>query len=162
MAQSALAPMEQSQFDDFLCAPVGHERNGMDLSVLSALARMDLDPWREAASLAQMSTQAARGRMQALIAALPEESIAPSDPEALAARLIALLPPRGISNLPARKVSPREASGGWARDHRVVVFLIILSVLLSTQLLMRGALRSTQSGSDNESAHSTTLSPPSP
>ena len=41
-----------SEFDDFLYAPIGEDRNGMLLSVLSALARLDIDPWQEAAKLA--------------------------------------------------------------------------------------------------------------
>ena len=44
-----------SEFDDFLFAPIGEERNGMPLSVVSALARSDLDPWQEAAQLARLA-----------------------------------------------------------------------------------------------------------
>ena len=42
-----------SEFDDFLFAPIGDDRNDMPLSVLSALARLDVDPWEEAAELAR-------------------------------------------------------------------------------------------------------------
>ena len=41
-------------FDDFLFAPVCDEANGMQLSVLSALARSNVDPWEEAIRLAAM------------------------------------------------------------------------------------------------------------
>jgi len=41
-----------AEFDDFLFAIIGDDRNGMQLSVVSVLARMDLDPWHEAATLA--------------------------------------------------------------------------------------------------------------
>jgi hypothetical protein len=37
-----------AEFDNFLYASIGADRNGMPLSVLSALARLDLDPWEEA------------------------------------------------------------------------------------------------------------------
>jgi hypothetical protein len=36
-----------SRYDYFLFAPICEEANGMQLSVLSALARMDVDPWEE-------------------------------------------------------------------------------------------------------------------
>ena len=39
------------EFDDFLYAPVGADSNEMPLSVLSALARLNVDPWEEAAEL---------------------------------------------------------------------------------------------------------------
>jgi hypothetical protein len=37
------------EFENFLFAPIGEDSNGMVLSVLSALARLDIDPWQEAA-----------------------------------------------------------------------------------------------------------------
>jgi hypothetical protein len=43
-----------SKYDHFLFAPICEEANGMQLSVLSALARMDVDPWKEATRLAAM------------------------------------------------------------------------------------------------------------
>ena len=49
-----------SAFDDFLFAPIGEERNGMLLSVVSALARLNVDPWQEAANLAQLPRTSAR------------------------------------------------------------------------------------------------------
>jgi hypothetical protein len=96
MTRAAAASIQQSQFNDFLFAPIGNEKNGMLLTVLSALARLDVDPWREAASMAQMSTEAATDRMTSLITALPEKPSTVLDPEAIAARLIALLPPRQV------------------------------------------------------------------
>ena len=45
-----------SAFDAFLFAPIDDEPGGMPLSVLSALARMNVDPWEEAARLATLST----------------------------------------------------------------------------------------------------------
>jgi hypothetical protein len=43
-----------SEFNDFLFAPIGEEGNEMLLSVLSALARLGVDPWQEAARLSQL------------------------------------------------------------------------------------------------------------
>jgi hypothetical protein len=48
-----------SRYDHFLFAPICEEAHGMQLSVLSALARMDVDPWEEATRLAAMPTATA-------------------------------------------------------------------------------------------------------
>ena len=61
------------EFDDFLFAPIAEESNGMMLSVISALARLDLDPWQEANNLAGLSGETATKRLASLlIAALPD------------------------------------------------------------------------------------------
>jgi hypothetical protein len=83
-----------SKFDDFLFAPIGEERNGMLLSVLSALARQDVDPWEEAATLARLPGESATQRLALLIAGLPDAVSAQRDSGKIAARLIALLPGR--------------------------------------------------------------------
>ncbi|MGO9740546.1 MAG: hypothetical protein ACLPN5_03340 [Roseiarcus sp.] len=44
MTHTALTPLLGREFDDFLFAPIGEDRNGTTLSVLSALARMEVDP----------------------------------------------------------------------------------------------------------------------
>ena len=43
-----------SEFNEFLFAFVGEEKSGADLTVLSALARLGLDPWNEAARLSAL------------------------------------------------------------------------------------------------------------
>ena len=53
-------------FDPFLFAAVGEQRNGTLLSVLSALARLDLDPWFEAASLSRLPATPATERLTLL------------------------------------------------------------------------------------------------
>jgi hypothetical protein len=73
MTHAALAPLIGAEFDKFLCAPIREDRNGTPLSVLSALARLDVDPWQEAASLARMPRDTAATRLTALIVALPGE-----------------------------------------------------------------------------------------
>jgi hypothetical protein len=60
-----------SEFDVFLLATVGEDRNGMPLTVLSTLARSDLDPWQEAARLTEAPGKIATERMAALIATVP-------------------------------------------------------------------------------------------
>jgi hypothetical protein len=109
----------------------------MSLSVVSALARLDIDPWAEATGLTQMSTEAATERMRLLIASIPEQSPPRSDPEAIVARLIALLPPRhynskptSIRNSPGRTV---VVTINW----RVLAFFILMGFMLGVQIMTR-------------------------
>lgn len=89
-----------SEFNDFLYAPIGVERNEMQLSVLSALARLNLDPWGEAAELAELPRHAATQRLASLIARLPTGRWVLADCGVIADRLIELLPNRSSSRVP--------------------------------------------------------------
>ena len=60
-----------NKFDNFLHAPIGADGNGMTLSVLSALARLDVDPWEEAGELSKLSTELGTRRLAELISRLP-------------------------------------------------------------------------------------------
>jgi hypothetical protein len=104
---STLAP----EFDDFLFAPIGEERNGMLLSVISALARLDLDPWQEAANLSQLPVTTAASRLASLLETLPDKSSAHPDTGAIAARLIARLPRRARSRAPSVAQSDEALPG---------------------------------------------------
>jgi hypothetical protein len=83
-----------SAFDDFLFASVGEEKNGIELTVLSALTRLGFDPWVEAARLSDMPAAAAGHTLAATIAVLPEGEWKVTDSEAIAARLVDRLPRR--------------------------------------------------------------------
>lgn len=54
-------------YDAFLFESLGIEENGMDLSVLSALARAGVDPWAEAKRLAALPRQAAIAAIAAIL-----------------------------------------------------------------------------------------------
>jgi hypothetical protein len=89
---SAPSPFFQDHsFDRFLFADVGEDRNGMFLSVLSALARLDLDPWFEAASLSRLPAPAATQRLTSLLSSLPSAQLKVPPPAAIM-RLVGLLP----------------------------------------------------------------------
>src|SRR5271170_4965406 len=98
-----------SEFNDFLFAPIGDEGNGMTLSVFSALARLDIDPWREAARLAELPKETAIQAFTPTIAHLPGGQWMPANAREIAARLIAFLPQRDIVAPPAAAAS--HASG---------------------------------------------------
>ena len=88
----------------------------MRLSVLSALARLDVDPWQEAANLAQLPKATAARRLASLIAKLPGLPLAQRDIAAAAARLIARLPRLAGSPVAATKtLLGAGVSVGWLR-----------------------------------------------
>jgi hypothetical protein len=157
MTRSASASLQRSEFDDFLFAPIGDERNGMLLSVISALARLDLDPWLEAASLARMPRETATERMASLISALPDRTSAHRAPEAIAAHLIGLLPRQGDSS--ARRQEPLLARSAATRT-RVIIFVALMTFLLTTQFLMKN--RQPPAQGDSARAPSFSMAPPSP
>jgi hypothetical protein len=67
----------------------------MRLSVLSALARMDVDPWEEATRLAAMPKAIAERTLVSTLDRVLGKSLDPSEMELIAARLVQLLPHRG-------------------------------------------------------------------
>jgi|HubBroStandDraft_1064217.scaffolds.fasta_scaffold00099_40 hypothetical protein len=140
-----------TEFDDFLFAPLGEDRNGVPLSIVSLLGRMDLDPWREADSLAGLPAEAAVHRLASLLAALPVSYLKEADPGKLAARLIALLPRRSDP----RAGSPaRPANVSPATRARVVISAIAFALYLIWSL---GRFEGTR---EDPSAHKDTAHAP--
>jgi len=100
------APLSQD-FNAFLFAPIGDDANGMPLTLLSALARLGVDPWDEAASLATLSQDSATLRLAALLGEPSTEAAAlhaDSTTVTTARRLVALL-----HRSPPSKISPLDA-----------------------------------------------------
>jgi hypothetical protein len=82
----------ESDLNRFLFADIGPERSGMPLTVISALARLGLDPWQEAGRLARLPRTVATDGLAALIAGMPASLWSVSDATPIAASLVALLP----------------------------------------------------------------------
>jgi hypothetical protein len=93
-------PRISADYDAFLFATIGVDPNGNGFSVLSAMARMNLDPWREAASLAALPGKAAARKLASLIAAVPGGPAEPGESDVTATRLVKLLPSQTRSLLP--------------------------------------------------------------
>jgi hypothetical protein len=127
------APRLGSEFNAFLFSPIGDDRNGMPLSVVSLLARCDLDPWQEAASLAVMPTSAATRRLDSLIRALPDQSLTLPDSGTVASRLIALLPPRIDPKMqgPGSHAKTHDAAAlATSRRTTVVAMIVVVSMMI--------------------------------
>jgi len=84
-----------SAYNDFLYAPIGDDTNGAYLTVLSILARRNLDPWDEAADLSRLPPDAAAQRLISMITTSGQSSSAGRTVDV--DRLIALLPRRNAS-----------------------------------------------------------------
>jgi hypothetical protein len=54
-------------YESFLYATLGEGMSGINVSVISMLARLEIDPWIEASSLAAMEDGEARKRLNTLI-----------------------------------------------------------------------------------------------
>jgi hypothetical protein len=126
----------------------------MSISVLSALARLDLDPWLEAANLARMTNEAASERLTLLISSLPERPAALLDPGAIADRLIALLQHGSHSAAPS--TAPLRVSG--PTYSQVAIFMMLMTFLLSTQFFM-GSRQSASEGEGARAQGSSAVSP---
>jgi hypothetical protein len=130
MTHAALSPLIGPEFDKFLGASIGEDRNGAGLSVLSAFARLNVDPWQEAMSLARMPSDGAAVRLTELIEALPCAPANTIPPRIIAGRLVALLP-KGKA-LPV----PSLDSAFAVRGSRETQVLMALSALAVTMLII--------------------------
>lgn len=126
-----------SDFDDFLYAPIREDRSGLPLSVVSALARLDVDPWEEAARLAAMSGEAAIQRLSQLIASLPAQPPIEPESRSIAARLIALLPQQQVipAALPKGAARIETAPKSSALTYAVYYVIFMLFILMSQWLV---------------------------
>ena len=86
-----------AHYNDFLFATVWDEANGMRLSVLSALARIDVDPWEEATRLAAMPKAVAERALISILDLASSKSSDQHETKATAARLVRLLPQSGAA-----------------------------------------------------------------
>jgi hypothetical protein len=167
MAHSAAISVLPPQFDDFLFASIGEDGNGMLLSVISAFARLDLDPWQEAAKLAQLPKATAVRRLAALIAKLPGLPLAQRDIATAAARLIAHLP--HLAGLPVASTKIVLGAGASARTALRAyplryIWVILAIVSLGGLSIAAGRFTAEHTNSNSAPAASTDIpqsSPPS-
>ncbi|WGR93677.1 hypothetical protein MTX26_28980 [Bradyrhizobium sp. ISRA443] len=85
---SVLSP----KYDEFLFAVICEDGNGTQISVLSALTRMNVDPWAEAACLDGMAGPRARKRFVAVVDQVSGRTWSGPEKDEVASRLVGLLP----------------------------------------------------------------------
>jgi hypothetical protein len=123
-------------YDEFLYAQLGEEANGMQLSVMSALARQNMDPWEIAQRLTSLPREPAILFLTPLLARIPTGVAAPED---IAARLIAMLPAQQV---PAAKPGffkvGQDSEQPDAAINKMWLIVAFALYLLFSQLLFVG------------------------
>ena len=123
-----------TEFDQFLYAPVGQDRNGHSVTVLSTLARLDLDPWTETAALAALGHDAACLRIRLLLARSWDVPAREND-RAQMARKLTLLLPRKSPTLSGHRVASLLTDGYLAMICLIwllplLIFMVIRMVIV--------------------------------
>lgn len=119
------------EFEEFLYSPIGEFNDETPSSVLSALARQNLDPWEEAAHLAQLPRESAILRLTPMITSATGGSPAAPSP-VTAARLLALLPRPDGFKIPSFSMGRGEAPRHSAP---IITYLIVGAIILGYWLL---------------------------
>jgi hypothetical protein len=125
MTLSAQFSLLNSDLKDFLFASVGDEQTGMSLSVISALTRLGVDPWEEAARLAALSKVLAAEALAPMIARLSIGRSQQSDNVATARRLVGLLPMHGHA---AAQPSREPANAAVKKYVHAIMLLVCLAL----------------------------------
>ncbi|RVT82582.1 hypothetical protein DXV76_15170 [Rhodobacteraceae bacterium CCMM004] len=132
MSASDVLHPDGSDFDAFLFAEVGEDRTGVAVTVLSALARLDLEPWTEARELARLGREAAQVRLTGHLEAITDIPALALANRTRAAKLVALLPKRA----PPLTLKPREAGTktvppGWINwTQMALIGVAVLALIL--------------------------------
>ena len=127
MSNLSSASIPSSRYNDFLFAPICEDADGMRLSVLSALARMDVDPWEEATKLAAMPRAIAQSTLISTLDLLSGRSWKPAEAEVVAARLIRLLP----GGAEAPKAAAGEIAGVLAQRTNYWLVWLVFAMAIS-------------------------------
>ena len=118
---------------NFLFAAVGEERNGIPLSMLSALAQLGLDPWDEAGRLSSLSKREAIEQLARLIADLPDTGRSMVEAREIAGGLVIQLPKHDSAHLPL-PVQARQRFR-WPTVPKQSQFLVLCVVVAAAALV---------------------------
>jgi hypothetical protein len=150
-----------TEFNDFLFAPIGTEKNEMLLSVLSALARLGIDPWQEAARLTLLPKELATQRLTSMVEGLPGGQWAPSDSRIIAARLVQLLPARNNTKASSNSMAPSvAANSGFHQMIRSLTVIWLIFAVMCGAALMIAANGAPLPGVNHTDTHLTGAIPP--
>lgn len=132
MSASDVLHPDGTDYDRFLFAEVGEDSTGAPVTVLSALARLDLEPWTEACELSRLARSAAQVRLAAHLEAITDVPALALANGARATKLVALLPKR----TPTMNRSPLEGGTtavpkGWINwTQLALVGVAVLALIL--------------------------------
>ena len=131
MADPNILNPHPPEFERFLYASVGEDRNGYVVTVLSTLARLDLDPWKETAELVRLGRDGARARLGALLARFWDVPTLASDHGRVALDLSQLLP-EGPTSGALQRAASTVADGRPGTSGAIWAVLAIIFVLFQT------------------------------
>jgi hypothetical protein len=137
MAEPNVLNPHPPEFERFLYASVGEDRNGYVVTVLSTLARLGLDPWAETADLVILGRDAARARLGTLLAQFRDVPALASDHGRVASDLSRLLPEDPTSGTLKRAAS--TAADGRLRKSGVIWTVIAIIFVLFQTLMVGGS-----------------------
>lgn len=120
-----------TDFEQFLYSSIGEDRNSNVVTVLSALARLNLDPWAETAALVSMDQGAARARLAQLLSQLRDVPTLKRSAGQVAQDLSLLLPDR---QAPGPRLSKKAPAQGQPVTI-IVIWSILALVLFMIQFL---------------------------
>lgn len=123
------------EFERFLYASVGEDRNGYVVTVLSTLARLGLDPWAETADLVTLGREAARTRLGTLLARFRDVPTLASD-HGMVARDLSQLLPEDPKSGSLKRAASTAAVGRPGTSGAIWAVLAIIFVLF--QMFMVG------------------------
>jgi len=124
----------RTPFDAFLYAVLGEDHAGNAVSVLSALARLGLDPWVEAAGLSAMSKDGARKHLGLLLVRFHDVPALGRDPGAIIPQLVDLLPMTGQRQAPLGLGVPVDLGAVGPRP----LLIALMIVLFLAQIVIFG------------------------
>ncbi|MEQ9037228.1 MAG: hypothetical protein RIE24_02625 [Silicimonas sp.] len=116
------------EFERFLYASVGEDRNGYVVTVLSTLARLGLDPWKETAELVALGRDAAQARLGTRLARFRDVPTLASDHGRVAQDLSQLLPD-GPTSVTLKRAAATVAEGHSGTSGVIWAVLAIIVVL---------------------------------
>ena len=149
-----------TEFNDFSFQPIGEERMRCCSVSSSALARLGIDPWQEAARLTQLPKELATQRLMSMVEGLPDGRWPPSDSTVIAARLVQLLPSRNNSKVASNsKASLVAANQGSHQMIRSTVIWLIFAVMCGAALMI-AANGAPLPGTNHTDTHLTGTIPP--
>jgi hypothetical protein len=129
MAQPDVLNPHPPEFERFLYASVGKDRNGSMVTVLSTLARLGLDPWAETTDLVTLGHDAARARLAKLLARFLDVPTLTGNHRRVARDLSHLLPdgpaPGARTRGPAKVAGGRPGAGVLIWAALAIIFVLV-------------------------------------
>ena len=123
MSVSDVLHPDGSDYDAFLFAEVGEDGTGAAVTVLSALARLELEPWTEARELAQLGRDAAQVRLKAHLAAISDVPALGPESGSVATKLVSLLP-KNVTQRVSKLPEAMQYNGP-----RIPVFWVLMALI---------------------------------